>query len=301
MTPGRALQAAEGFLFAPARAVPLAVLRIGLAAVLLGQALQVAPIFRELHHHRGYLRGPLMDLFAPTHMPALGRIMPVLERHGVSESLVLTGGGVLYLAGLVGLLLGWRTRACAVVAWFWHLYFVMIAPHTGYGADDFANIFLFYSLVAPVGAVWSLDRRHGRGSAAPNATNRLCLRMMQIHLCIAYLSTGVRKASGAQWYDGEAVWRSLMAQGYQWADFAWLARWPALAVLAGWMVLVIEVGYPLFIWPRRTRRIWVLAVVAMHAGIAVFMGLHVFGALMIVFTVALFGVSAEPNPGESVA
>lgn len=292
----RALRAVEAFLFAPARPAPLAALRLGLAVVLLVQALQIAPVFRELHHQRGLLRGPLRDLFGSGHLPAPGRLLPLLEAHGVSESLVLTGVGVLYLAGLVGLLLGWRTRACAVVAWLSHLFFMRLAPHASYGADDFANIFLFYSMFAPVGAVWSLDHRRGRGSAAPSATNRLCLRVMQIHLCIAYLSSGLRKASGAQWYDGEAIWRSLMAQGYSWADFTWLARWPTLAVVMGWLVLVIEVGYPLFIWPRRTRRLWVAAVAGMHAGIAVFMGLHVFGALMIVLTVTLFGVDAEPEP-----
>lgn len=291
---GRAWRAVERFLFAPARAAPLAALRIGLASVLLVQALQVAPIFRELHHHRGLLRGPLMDLFAPTHLPAPGRLLPALEAHGLPESLVLSVGGGLYLASLVGLLLGWRTRVAAVAAWLLHVGFMLLAPHTSYGADSFANIFLFYSMFAPVGAIWSIDHRQGRGSPAPDAAKRLALRVMQIQLCIAYLSSGLRKASGAQWYDGEAIWRSLMAQGYQWADFTWLARYPAIAVVAGWMVLVVEVGYPLFIWPRRTRRLWIAAVVGMHAGIAVFMGLHVFGALMIVLSVALFGVEAEP-------
>jgi hypothetical protein len=54
---------------------------------------------------------------------------------------------------------------------------------------------------------------------------------------------------------------------------------------------------PIFIWPRRTRRIWILATVGMHLGIALLMGLGVFGAIMIAFTVAAFGVSAEPGRG----
>lgn len=295
-TAGWALQAVERFFFAPARPTPFAVLRIGLATVLLAQALQIAPIFRELyHHHHGFLRGPLMDSFGPSHLPPLGRVLPFLAERGIPESVVLNCGGVLYLASLVCLLLGWRTRVAAVSTWLLHLFFMMLSPHTNYGADDFANIFLFYSIFAPVGAVCSLDQRQGRSSAAPTATSRLCLRALQIHLCIAYLFSGIEKASGEQWRSGEAIWRSLMAQGYQWLDFSWLARYPALAVIMGWMVLVVEIGYALFVWPRRTRRLWVAAVVGMHAGIAVFMGLHVFGAVMIVLTVAMFGVSAEPD------
>jgi hypothetical protein len=47
--------------------------------------------------------------------------------------------------------------------------------------------------------------------------------------------------------------------------------------------------------PRRTRRLWVLTTAAMHLGIMIFMGLHVFGAIMIVFTVAAFAVHTEPR------
>jgi hypothetical protein len=47
-------------------------------------------------------------------------------------------------------------------------------------------------------------------------------------------------------------------------------------------------------WSRRTRRAWVVATAAMHLGIAMLMGLGVFGAIMIVLTVAAFGVRAAP-------
>lgn len=293
----RVLRGIERFCFAPARAAPFAVLRIGLAAVLLAQALQIAPVFHALYHHGGLLRGSLMDSFGPNHLPALGRVLSALAGRGVAESAVLSTCGVLYLGSLLGLLLGWRTRFVTVAAWLLHLFFMMLAPYTTYGADDFANIFLFYSMFAPLGAASSLDHRSGRTADAPSATNRLALRVMQVHLCIAYLFSGVQKALGEQWWTGEAIWRSLMVHGYQLFDFTWLAHCPALAAIVGWLVLVIEIGYPVCIWPRRTRRPWIAAVVGLHAGIAVFMGLHVFGALMIVLTVAMFGVSAEPEAG----
>ena len=60
----------------------------------------------------------------------------------------------------------------------------------------------------------------------------------------------------------------------------------------------METGYAIFIWPRRTRRPWIVATVLMHLGIGLFMGLGVFAAIMIPFTLAAFGVNAEPAPGE---
>lgn len=282
-------RAIDSFLFAPARPAPLVALRIGLAAVLLAQAVQVAPLFHSLFHHRGLLRGPLKDTFDSSHLPSLGELMT-----SPYESQLLAVLGLVYVASLIGMLLGWRTRVTTGVAWLLHFVFMRVAPATNYGADDFANIFLFYATVAPGGAFLSLDHRAGRTTDTPTATTRLALRVMQIHLCIAYLLSGLEKASGEQWRDGEAIWRSLVSQGYELLDFTWLAHVPWLAAIAGWMVLVIEIGYAVFIWPARTRRLWVAAVAAMHAGIGVFMGLHVFAAVMIVLTVALFGVSAEP-------
>jgi hypothetical protein len=44
-----------------------------------------------------------------------------------------------------------------------------------------------------------------------------------------------------------------------------------------------------FIWPRHTRLIWLVSAIAMHCGIAIFMGLYLFGLIMIVLNIAAFG------------
>lgn len=297
----RAFSRIEHFLFAPARPAPLAALRIGLAATLLAQALQVAPSLRELYHHSGLLRGPLKDAFGPSHLPALADLVPALAERGATESAILGVCGLLYVASLIGMMVGWRTRATTCASWLLHLFFLFVSPHTNYGVDDFANIFLFYAMWAPGAGVLSLDRRAGRASDAPTEVNRLAMRVMQLHLCLVYLQSGVEKASGDQWWSGEAIWRSLMTQGYSLLDFTWLALYPSIAIVMGWAVLLIEIGYPVFIWPRRTRRLWVAAVAGMHAGIGIFMGLHVFGAVMIVLTVSMFGISAEPALARELA
>lgn len=294
----RAERAVERFFLAPARATPLAALRIGLTLVLLVQAALIAPAFFALYERSGVLQGEVRDTLARPGLPYLGWLIRTLEGVGMRESLVLGATGTLYVLSLGALLFGWRTRVAAVVAWLTHLTLMMTANGTNYGADNFGNIFLFYLIWVPSGAALSMDRLAGRVPAGPTATARLALRVIQLHLCMVYLAGGLMKASGEQWWDGDAIWRSLMLPEYRQYDFGWLADHPWFARLSGWMVIVVESGYALFIWPRRTRRIWILAAVAMHLGIALFMGLGVFGAIMIAFTVAAFGVSAEPSPGE---
>ncbi|MCY1012778.1 hypothetical protein OV079_46035 [Nannocystis pusilla] len=120
-----ALRAIDRFFFAPARPAPLVALRIGLAAVLLAQALQIAPLFHALYHHGGLLRGPLMDAFGPRHLPPLGELLAT-----PFESQALAALGLLYVASLVGMLLGWRTRLSTGAAWLLHFAFMRLAPHT---------------------------------------------------------------------------------------------------------------------------------------------------------------------------
>jgi hypothetical protein len=201
---------------------------------------------------------------------------------------------------LVALLVGWNTRVAAAGAWFSHLMLMMTADSTNYGVDQFANIFLFYLTWMPSGAALSLDRRLGRAPIGPTSMARFALRVVQTHLCVVYLASGLGKAFGEQWWNGDAIWRTLNLPDYRQYDFTWLARYPWLAVGAGWMVLLVEIGYPILIWPRRTRRLWVAATVALHVGIVAFMGLSVFGAIMAVLTISAFAVRANP-PGSMLS
>jgi Vitamin K-dependent gamma-carboxylase len=290
-------EAIQRFFLAPAWATPLAALRIGLALVLLVQAALIVPAFFVLYERSGVLQGTIRDELARPGLPYLGWLIHTLGRAGMSEATVLVSTGLVYVASLMALLLGWRTRMVAVVAWFTHLTLMMTANGTNYGADNFGNIFLFYLIWIPSGAALSMDRLAGRAPEGPTWEARLALRVIQIHLCLIYLTGGLMKASGEQWWDGDAMWRSLMLPEYRQYDFCWLADHPWVARLSGWLVVVVESGYAIFIWPRRTRRLWILATVGMHLGIALFMGLGIFGAIMVAFTVAAFGVSAEPGRG----
>src|SRR5688500_20361380 len=72
---------------------------------------------------------------------------------------------------------------------------------------------------------------------------------------------------------------------------AWLACGPALVVSARWAALVFEIGDPIFIWPRATRRLWISVTVALHLGIGLFLGLWLFSAMMITLTASAFGAA----------
>jgi hypothetical protein len=219
----------------------------------------------------------------------------------VSETTCLWGLFVALLAGATSLLLGWHTRLAAVLTWLTHFLLIKGASLSVYGVDQFINIGLFYCLWVPVGHALSLDRRAGRVPAGPTPAARLGLRVLQLHLCVVYLSSAVWKASGVQWWNGEAIWRALMRTDLGPWDpgcFTWLAEAPWLAVLACWGTLLVEGGYALFVWLPWTRRWWALATIGLHLGIAGLLGLWSFSAVMIVLTTAAFLVSGEMREAE---
>jgi hypothetical protein len=284
----------------PASPLPLAALRIGVAAVLLAQAFWVAPHLGALYGGQGILQGALADYVRTSDLPQVASFVRLFARLGIGEDPVLAGLGGLYVVGLVGLLLGWRTRLAGAIAWAGHLVFA--GGHiTSYGIDSFAGILLFYLLWSPCAGVWSLDSRAGRADGAPSRDARIMLRLVQIHLCIAYLACGLEKGSGIQWWDGEAIWRSVMMPEYAQYDLAWLSHYPWLAKVSAWGTLVVEGGYALFIWLPRTRPWWVLAIVGLHLGILFLMGLTLFALFMMVLSLAVFAVPAEPARRLAVA
>jgi hypothetical protein len=287
--------ALKNLVSAPASARPLAVFRIGLAAVLLVQALLFAGNLLELYGSRGIVQWSVLDPGTPDYLPRIGWVADALAPLGVSEARSVQLVFLTYVTSLACLLFGWRTRAAAVVAWLTHLMMNLSGRASIYGVDQFAHIGLFYCVWMPVGHALSADVQAGRVRGGPSAAARLALRVLQIHLSIVYLSSGVEKATGIQWWNGEAIWRAVMRPDLAQFDFTWLAEVPWLAMLICWGTLLVELGYAVLAWPKWTRTPMVLATVGMHAGIAVVLGLWTFSAVMIVLNVAAFLVPADPQ------
>ena len=63
--------------------------------------------------------------------------------------------------------------------------------------------------------------------------------------------------------------------------------------MLGISICLLEVSYPIFIWMKKTRRVWLLCILAMHAAIGLLMGLYLFALVMIVMNVAAFGTNGR--------
>jgi hypothetical protein len=273
--------------FRPVSARPLAGLRIGLPLLLLGHLVWISSDILSLHGGRGVIPWELTSLLRDPYIPGLPTLAKPLLGLGIGPRSAIIVLLSLYAGSLFALALGLHARLAAFFAWGLHLSLVTSGFASFYGVDQIAHAFLFYLLVFPSGRAWALDSR--REETIPVGI----VRVMQGHLCLIYLSAGLEKALGRQWWDGEAIWQAISQPAFSTFDLAWLARWAFIPMLAGWATLVVEIGYPVLIWPRRTRTVWFVATSGLHAGLAVFMGLVFFSSVMILLSACLFMIPEE--------
>jgi hypothetical protein len=287
----RAQAAVQRFFFAPASPRPLIALRIGLASVLILQALLIWPGALRFYAGDGLVQEAIAPFFSEPGTPQLATIAAFFAKYGIREAATIAALGIAYIGALAAMAAGWHPRLATATSWLLHWTFMTSGSGSAsnYGVEIFAHVFLFYLIWMPCG-----------NKAEPSSCARLSLRVLQIQLCMVYFSSGYEKSLGAGWWNGEAFWNALMLPDYRQYDFGWLAYYPLIPKLGGWMTMLVETFYFVFIWPRATRPLWILAVVGMHLGIAITLGLTVFGVIMSVLTLMVFGVPAEIlNPAPS--
>ena len=279
------------FFFRPASPRPLALLRMGVSATLLLQAWMVRATYFDMFSSQGIIQGPITRyLSGPYHFDVTS-LLPF----GFDERRLLAILGLTYALSLFCLLIGAWSRGAAIVAWLLHMTLMKSGVSTNYGADAYGHIFLFYFMFFPISDTWSVDSWKKGSEREVSSAARFAIRVIQLHLCISYFSSAVLKAAGPQWWDGEVIWRAMTLPVYIRWDMTWLSNHMWICKLSAWGTLVLEGLYPIFIWPKVTRPFWVAGIVSLHLGIAIFMGLEIFGLLLAFLTLAVFGISSEPN------
>src|SRR5207248_7604075 len=91
-------------------------------------------------------------------------------------------------------------------------------------------------------------------------------RVLQIHLCAVYFFSGTTKAVAAEWWNGTSVWRALVSPPFDLISPSMLISYHYLLPLLGIGVCLLEISYPIFIWPKNTRLIWLTLIIMMHLG-----------------------------------
>jgi uncharacterized membrane protein YphA (DoxX/SURF4 family) len=203
---------------------------------------------------------------------------------------------VAHIAALVvffSLMIGFFSRTVAVLAFAIAIsYANRVTPGAYFGLDKINCLLALYLMLGPCGARYSLDRiwRLRRGAEAnvpPSTAANVAIRLLQLHMCIIYLFSGLGKLQGESWWFGDAVWVSSAIFEYQFlVDMTWLAEHPWLINLLTHATVFWELSYCALVWPRLTRPWMLLIAIAVHGGIAVAYGMPTFGLVMLIGNLA---------------
>jgi hypothetical protein len=286
------------FLFPPESDRWLSVLRIGLGLQTTVYALFLRNDWHSLFASSGkglVAReiGEAIASFESPLIPKIGWLVAVGRTLNMSEEAVLGVAWACLLSAGFFLLLGLFCRPAAIVAWFVHLCAAESGGLLAYGADNFMTTALFYLMLSPLPDRYSFD--HWVVKTKPKNPQLLGFwrRVLQVHLCFVYFIGGLAKCLGNGWWNGSNIWRSLIRPPYNLVSPDILVRCKYALPALGISICLLELSYPVFIWMKKTRRVWLICILAMHAAIGLLMGLYLFALVMIVMNLAAFGTTGR--------
>jgi hypothetical protein len=190
------------------------------------------------------------------------------------------------------LTVGFFSRTMALLAFLIAVsYANRVTPGAYFGLDKINTMLAMYLMIGPCGARYSIDRlwrmrRGGASEVPPSSTANLAIRLIQVHMCIIYLFSGIGKLQGEAWVNGEASWLSFAMLEYQSLDMTWLAKYPMLLNFMTHVTVFWELSYCALVWPRLTRPWVLLMAVFVHGGIIFALGMPTFGLVMLIGNLA---------------
>jgi hypothetical protein len=285
-------QKSEAFFTAPINPAPLGIFRILIASFTIFQTLLWYKDWLAFFGEDSWIQWEISKAIVPTLSLHIADIHLFLMKFGFSTEQTAWAFFCVYLVSAIWLLLGYYTHFWAFIAWFCHYILMSSIDVFTYGVDIFLQISLFYLIIVPSNKFLSLDLKFGRTNNKPTWGVTLAIRVLQIHMCLAYFSAGYEKMLAVDWWNGNVIWRSVVQPDFKQYNLEWLSTVPIVPILFSWLTMILETFYFVAMWIPRVRFFWLIGIIAFHLGIGIFLGLWLFGLIMILLSVSVFGLDA---------
>lgn len=241
---------------------------------------------------------------------------PVLLRAAYGVSLVV----------LVLFSLGIATRLTAVLTWVIVVSF-SANPATSYDADALLVILAFYLMIGYVflgqrsrgqslssrllgcRETWLFFSARSGKSAEPRPRSvaaNVAVRLLQVHLAIVIVTSGLHKLQFGDWWAGVAFWYPLyppLATTFDEAREHMADRIPFLTLLslAAYITLCWQITFPLFAWKRYWRKILLAGAVVGWLGSTFLYELPLFGPTIFVGCLSYLSATEWQRVGDLLA
>jgi hypothetical protein len=197
---------------------------------------------------------------------------------------------VLYAAVTVLLLLGLWTRLSALAVWALSWSFANLNAGTDSNGDVARGILLFYLVVSPCGAAWSLDRWLARRQGAPAGpvyVHPWPLRLLLLQMICLYFFNGLYKLCGEEWRTGNSLYYVMANAAMARVSYEQFQLPLEVLRVLSWTVVAWEVSFPILVAIPVVRTLALWFGVLFHVGIWASMELGAFGPYMLCFYLPL--------------
>ncbi|WP_228406880.1 HTTM domain-containing protein [Chryseobacterium sp. MYb7] len=268
----------------------LSFFRVAIGIVILLQFTAVLPDFDKLFSSNSIIPQDIMSVFTPDWLITFSKIVSFLQTFGIEETTTIMITKVSFIVLCVFIITGFYSRISALLLLILQIALLKGSSFFAYGADFFTSMSLFYLILFPTDQHFSL--RNFIFNRKPVSINITPVkRLFQIHISIAYFFSGLDKALGFNWWNGESIWKAIhlpYSNRDLNIDFSWLIEHSYILSLIGWSTILIEMCYPIIIWYKPTQKTWLFLTISMHIGIALILNLYYFSAIMIVWNITNF-------------
>ena len=230
---------------------PLVVVRIGLGLVALLSTLQYLPHVEWLWGEQGFLALSLESY----------RVHPMRF-----HSNLVFGTIILSSAGLT---IGLWTRTSGLLAALSMAVLGSSGHFHTWGWSTVMPAVLAVIALSPARNGWSVDAWWSarRGTVLPLVAPCWALRLLQVHVAVVYLSASWHRYNDRGWLHGEMVYAAFANGMYTRFPYVDPQPFKPIFVVLTYVTEWLEISAPFALWLRKTRILYALALVGLHAGL----------------------------------
>lgn len=218
------------------------------------------------------------------------REAPWLQLLGLSNQFVSDNIGafnIVYLLLIVLFIFGVGKNVVAIVLFFFLDAVQSLSSVILNGGDNYIKFILLYLVFMNSYEYFSIKKQRFKTSdktALSNFLSNVAGYSICIHLCLIYFVSAMHKIHTDLWFNGVATYYTFLSERFGGGNAInqWLAKNGFMVTLTTYGTIIIEMFYPVLVWFKETKLIFIFSAIALHLGIAVVMMLYDFQVLFIV-------------------
>ncbi|CAL2094934.1 HTTM domain-containing protein [Tenacibaculum sp. 190524A02b] len=154
------------------------------------------------------------------------------------------------------------------------------------GGDNLMKFVMLYMVFINSYEYFSIDKqrfKNRKNTAFNNFMTNLGCYSICIHLCLVYFVSAMHKIHADVWFNGIATYYTLSLERFGGGNAIneWLSKNGTFVTLSTYGTILVELFYPVLIWFKETKVLFIISAIGLHLSIAVLMMLYDFQLLFI--------------------